>query len=112
MSPGYGAKMDRYGGDPHQGYQIPPPISETLEKRESNTMRELREMDKKLSELNNVIDMLHSKLDGMVLPLPKPERTGTATPQMCSVAAQINAYNYQLQYALDRLYTLHEGIDL
>ena len=112
MSLGYGAKMDRYGGDPHQGYQIPPPISETLEKRESNTMREMRDMEKKLTELANVVDMLYSKLDGMVLPLPKPERTGLNTPQMCAVAAQLNAFNGHLQHSLDRLYTLHEGIDL
>lgn len=97
---------------PRDPYHIPPPISETLEKRESNTMREMRDMEKKLTELANVVDMLYSKLDGIVLPLPKPERTAHASPQMCSVAAQINAFNNHLQHSLDRLYTLHEGIDL
>jgi len=110
MSLGYG-KMDRYGGDPHQGYQIPPPV-EPIKTRESNTMREMKELEQRLTELNNVIDALHSRLDSVVLPVPKPERTGNPVPQMCGIAGQINAFNNHLQHSLDRLYLLMEGVDL
>lgn len=98
--------------DPYASYTPPPAKMETIEKRESNTMRELRDMEKRLTELNNVIDMLHSKLDNLTLPLPKPERTAQTAPEMCSIAGQINSFNAYLQHSLDRLYTLHEGIDL
>jgi hypothetical protein len=83
------------------------------QKRQSGVQRELQQMEKNLSALHTVIDMLNERLS--FINIPSPETVSSRGMDISSGSAmthQLSSFNSMLAEQVRRLESLNQGIDL